>query len=347
MTFPFCVILDANIWIGERLLQTSIGSALLYSVSTSKATIVVPEIVELEANKVLREHADKAVEGIRKHISLLKRLSGNSQIRLIGPTGDAVHHGMMARWERLTGVITRIGFTHDHARKALNRILSTCPPCGKNNEQFRDCCIWEAALEVARDAPVHLITGDSAFYGNRDNLSNELSPLLQTEARKSNLNVNLHRNIAAFLSTIGTTVAQFEENELIAQKITQAVLPAVNGIIDHELYKYKRGNLFAVGDASKPKIQGFSTPEPNICAVSFSMQFQLQSIGLLPELERNAVLTVDGTCSYDTQDKEDVAEVEIDSWTVQVEGSQDGWQSTHWQRPDSVERTYSKLRLID
>jgi hypothetical protein len=180
-------------------------------------------------------------------------------------------------------------------------------------------------------SPLHLITGDLAFYGNRNNLSNGLSPLLQTEARKSNLNVNLHHNIAAFLSTIGKTVAQFEENEIIVQKITQAVLPAVNGIID-ELYK--SGNLFAVGDASKPKIQGFSTPEPNICAVSFSMQFQLQNTGLLRELEPNAVLTVDGTCSYDTQDKEDVAEVEIDSWAVQVGGSQDGWQSTHWQSKD-------------
>jgi hypothetical protein len=57
-------------------------------------------------------------------------------------------------------------------------------------------------------------------------------------------------------------------------------------------------------------------------------------------------VNVHGTCSYDTQDKDDVAEVEIDSWTARVEGSQDGWRGTHWQRPDSVERIYSNLRLI-
>jgi hypothetical protein len=341
MTFPFYVILDANIWVEERLLQTPIGSALLYSVSTSKATIAVPEIVELEANKVLREQADEALRGISKHMSLLKRLSGNSEIRLMSPATDAVHHGIMLRWKRLTGVITRITFSHDHARNALNRILSGCPPCGKKNEQFRDCCIWEAALEVARDAPVHLITGDLAFYGNR-NPSNGLSPLLQTEVREANLSVNIHHNISTFLSAIKKTVAQLDDDEeIIARRITQAVFPAVKDIVDG---LDKHGELFAVGDPSTPEIQGFSTPEPSICAISFSMRFQLQNAGLLREPD--AVLTVDGTCSYNTQNKDDVAEVEIESWTARVEGEGEGWRGTDWRRPDSIKR-YSNLRLID
>src|SRR6516164_701479 len=41
------------------------------------------------------------------------------------------------------------------------------------------------------DNGISLITGDLAFYGNR-NPSNGLSPLLQTEVREANRSVNIH-----------------------------------------------------------------------------------------------------------------------------------------------------------
>ena len=56
---PFCVLLDANVWVAERLLQTSIGSAFLYALTASKATIGLPEIVEEEVNGALSERAEK------------------------------------------------------------------------------------------------------------------------------------------------------------------------------------------------------------------------------------------------------------------------------------------------
>lgn len=35
---PYSVILDANIWVAERLLQTSIGSAVLYALTFARAS---------------------------------------------------------------------------------------------------------------------------------------------------------------------------------------------------------------------------------------------------------------------------------------------------------------------
>jgi hypothetical protein len=57
---PCCLILDANVWVAERLLQSSIGSALLYAVTSAGAIIALPEVVELEINEVLTAQAEGA-----------------------------------------------------------------------------------------------------------------------------------------------------------------------------------------------------------------------------------------------------------------------------------------------
>jgi hypothetical protein len=45
---PYFLLLDANVWVTERLLRSSIGSALLYAVTGAGALIGLPEIVETE-----------------------------------------------------------------------------------------------------------------------------------------------------------------------------------------------------------------------------------------------------------------------------------------------------------
>jgi hypothetical protein len=39
---PYYVVLDANIWVAERLLHSSIGSAFLYAVTRAKSSILLP-----------------------------------------------------------------------------------------------------------------------------------------------------------------------------------------------------------------------------------------------------------------------------------------------------------------
>ena len=59
-----------------RLLQSSIGSALLYALAGANASIGLPEVVELELDVVLPGLAEKDIDGIGKHTSLLRHLSG-------------------------------------------------------------------------------------------------------------------------------------------------------------------------------------------------------------------------------------------------------------------------------
>jgi len=75
-TPKFSVLADANIWISERLLQSTIGGALLYTIISSDSKILLPEIVELEIGTVLPELAERAVANIRRDIGLLKQISG-------------------------------------------------------------------------------------------------------------------------------------------------------------------------------------------------------------------------------------------------------------------------------
>ena len=74
---PYCLVLDTNIWVSERLLQSFVGSAVLYAVAESQSCVGLPEIVEMEVNRVLQEEGKKAAADLRKNVTLLRQLSGH------------------------------------------------------------------------------------------------------------------------------------------------------------------------------------------------------------------------------------------------------------------------------
>jgi hypothetical protein len=85
----FYVILDANVWVTERLLQSSMGSALLLALTEANALIGVPEIVEAEVNNVLPDMAVEADAKIRREHALLQQLSGQN-LTYEAPTASAI-----------------------------------------------------------------------------------------------------------------------------------------------------------------------------------------------------------------------------------------------------------------
>jgi hypothetical protein len=335
--FPFCVVLDSNVWVTEHLLQTTIGSAALFAVSAGQALIAVPEIVELEVENILIQFGEKAVDDIRKSIALLKHLSGNQMLSFMAPNHEAIQKGMRARWAQLDGVIQRVAFTHDHARSALRRIITKSPPSGDNNEQFRDCCIWEATLEVAEGGPVHLITNDAAFYEGRDR-GHGLARQLEEEVRDKKREVNIYSKIQDFLSMKKDFIAMLD-TDVLAAKIMQAVLPAAREIVAMENDKGR--NNFVLGQPLPPRIQGFATPKPTVFAVSFEIIFPLQNIA--PK-RNDATLELEGTCSY-VQNQDEIAEIDVNAWSVSLTGS-DINISTGWHRPERLGEFYSNIRFV-
>src|SRR6202035_804829 len=134
---PYYVVVDSNIWVAERLLQSSIGSAFLYAVASAKSSILLPEVIELEIARVLPEMAERSVGIIGRELSLLRQLSGHN-LTMTVPSALAIEEGIKERWKQLSGLLIPVPFTHDQAKSALQRVICKLPPSGDNNEQFRD-----------------------------------------------------------------------------------------------------------------------------------------------------------------------------------------------------------------
>ena len=219
-TAPYYVVLDANIWVADRLLQSSIGSAFLYAVTRARSSILLPEVVELEVARVLAEKAEQAVGTIRRELTLLQQLSGHD-LSLIAPSALAIEDGIKDRWKSLSGSLLRVPFTHDHAKAALQRVIRKSPPCGDNNEQFRDCCIWEASVSMARDRVVHLVSADSAFYQSRDK-SAGLATALRSELKAVGHSLLIHPSLSDFLAATNSGTANLDE-AAISEAISKAI----------------------------------------------------------------------------------------------------------------------------
>jgi len=333
----YFVLLDANVWVAERLLQSSIGSAVLYALAESKAFIGLPEVVELEVNDVLRALAEKAVTNIANASSLLRHLSGQ-RLHYTAPTVAAISDGIAERWRLLDGVLQRIPFSHDHARSALNRVISKVSPSGENNEQFRDCCIWEAALQLARERTVYLVSNDYAFYDGRTR-TNGLAPALRAEVERSGAQVVLCPNLRDFLSRAEQTVAALDE-----RAIETAIVAAVSTRAG-ELLKEQGGDHFELGELIRTRIDGYATPRPSLVAVSFSVTFGLTHIeakGSREEREK-VTMTVSGLCSYEPRTHE-VSDIEVREWDQRATGTGGSWGSFSYD-PDSLDRRFSPSRI--
>jgi hypothetical protein len=120
MRDPPYVLLDTNVWVAERLLQSSIGSAFLYALARTNSSILLPEVVELEISRVLPDMAERAISVVKDGLSLLRQLSGH-RLAVTAPSGLAIEEGIAERWKQLSGLLIRIPFTHDQAKSALWR----------------------------------------------------------------------------------------------------------------------------------------------------------------------------------------------------------------------------------
>jgi len=315
MNMPYFLLLDANVWVAERLLQSSIGGALLYAVTGAGAAIALPEIVETETTIILQRQCEEAVLAISKAVRLLRQIS-QQQSYYTAPSEEALAQGIARRWRELDGLLKRQAFTHDTAKAALERVMTGTPPAGPNNEQFRDCCIWEVAISLAATGPVHLVTRDTAFFENR-NVKQGLARQLRAELEEKNLSVEIHPTPADFLDRVGAAHRIPDE-----QEIGTAIEAAVRSVAYEKVSAEERNLTLEL--ASPPIIKGYATPKPSTIAVSFEIRYKAtptsgrEAKGRLPY-----ELQLEGSCSYDPSNKS-VSEISIRSWSQSLPGHGSG-----------------------
>jgi hypothetical protein len=298
------------------------GEAVLYALTGEGMMIGLPEVVELEVNRILGEQSQRAIDQMRKDVRLLQQLSGQKMMAT-APSAAALDEGIAKRWKALGGLLIRIPFSHEHARSALHRIINKVPPCGENNEQFRDCCIWEASMGLATESIVYLISNDSAFYEGRDR-GRGLAGSLAAELKSNERDLRLFPSLKEFLAAAKGTVPSLDQ-EKIASAIMEAVGTTAEKLASPE---------FTIGPAEKPRISGYATPVPSVVAVSFSVRFPLKKIDteISSDLfEHDAILRFEGNCSFDPRTGA-VSDIEVRSWSKSLPShdGQRGGGTTHF-----------------
>src|SRR5687768_10051142 len=102
-----CVVLDANIWIRERLLNSSIGGAFLYRLGKIHGLLALPEITEKEViSKTILDGA-RAVNRIRNDLATVRTLIGKTEeVEL--PNVRFLHKRPEIGWGELGDTLIRV-----------------------------------------------------------------------------------------------------------------------------------------------------------------------------------------------------------------------------------------------
>jgi hypothetical protein len=163
-----CVILDTNVWLKERLLRDGVGKALIRSLKQQGGCIGLPEIVERELSRNVQKEGLRQIKAYSDSSRAIGDFTGSKHHHgLVLPTAHDFVNGLHDRLRELEPLLSRIPFSHAHSKLALDRVMEKLPPSLPNNDEFRDCAIWEAAVDLATSFDVHLVSNDKGFCAYR------------------------------------------------------------------------------------------------------------------------------------------------------------------------------------
>jgi hypothetical protein len=315
---PPIVLLDTNTWISERLLNSVIGSATLHALTRLGGSILVPEVIELELYAVVSGLAAKHAASMRTSADFYRQVTKHKIPEIFLPSETAVQSAVRERLNNLSGILERHPFTLEQAKAALSRVISKHPPCNSNNEQFRDCCIWQCALDTAATRTVHLVSADGAFYEAR-NRSAGMAHTLRAECTQLENSILLHPNVDALLQSLDASGNTLDEPVLRA-----AILEAVSS---EAIATARERGGFEVDSNIGIRITKHATPKPSLVAMSFSAKYNVHRADEKTGQMILADLTIAGGCSYDPV-KREILEVETSEWSISLRGSGGGYFSS-------------------
>jgi hypothetical protein len=214
--------------------------------------------------------------------------------------------------------------------------MKKLPPSGQNNEQFRDCCIWDAAMSLATEQTVHLITKDSAFYQGRST-SNVLASALAQELADVKRDVHIYPSLQSFLIKMNKSVGIDKAH--IGPEIVEAVMSSARDIAART--EFGSTEIFELGEVHGPVISGYATPQSSLLAISFEISFDLRPVFARQDGEeyKNAKLDMKGVCACDPKSKK-IFDVEVREWHKQL-----GQRVIGFVHPAFLERQYSPLGM--
>ena len=262
--FKSIVVLDTNVWLSTKLLNTPVAAALLFALRRAGRLIGLPEVVETEIVKNVRRAGQEAVAQVRKGYDAIGVLMGTRDDYRV-PTEDEFGGRITERLAELVSLLHRVPFTADHAREALRRVNEESPPNGPKNQQFKDSAIWEAVRELAATGTaVDLITDDRGFFENRDT-GKGMARNLAAECAEGSLKIRLFPELDAYLGSLKQELPAFDTAK-IAQRIASTV--------DESLRSHALAKGFEVGSLESHKLSAFVTERINTLALSWALVYE-------------------------------------------------------------------------
>jgi len=288
------LLFDANIWISQFGLNTSLGSAIRFYAKQHGAILVIPEVVRLEVERGLSKQLRDATGVMRmRHRSLLSVFGHLKELVLPSdPEIDAKVSEILTQIDMETRLLP---FTIEVAKSSLTKVIEKMPPADRT-EEFRDGVIWAHCVELLAEADVFLVTKDKAFFEGHD-FSKGLAKSLEREASQCPHELRLFSDLSDLLQDIRRAVQI--DHAVLAEVFLSHRAQAINAMLEQLGY--------AIESPSAVTSKLFATESSSILHVEFEVAFRC--IDTTAEGRADARLLGSGNCLYDS-DSEEIREVQ-------------------------------------
>jgi hypothetical protein len=315
-----CVVLDANIWVSQMLLNSSIGAAFLYRLRKIQGVIGLPEVVEMEVMTQVLRKAREARETVQQNLANIRSLVGETQ-ELKLPSDEEFTRAIEERFSTLSRFIQRIPIGPSHYRQALVNVIDGVAP-NATREQYRDSLIWEAVKDLSLSYAVNLITNDKDFYDSKD-YAKGLATELKKHADPAP-EIALFKDLEQYLRSFKEQVAP-PEYDKIALVITNELTE------NRAVLGWAEKKHFSIDRLIGHSIQAFVTERVGVLAISFKLTYRILNVveshaiedGKLVELEEpnehaEARLVCSGDCFFheDTETASELRAHDIDLFAL-------------------------------
>lgn len=301
---PLLVVPDTNVLTSNHLLQTAAGSALADILSRGNGRILLPEVVELEIKNVLGR---KLVEDAQRAAARVEGLEAIIQKKILHlPDTTTMNAAIEQRLAELEPLMLREPFSFEIAQAALMRVIEKRPPSGSNNEQFRDCCIWEHCLRLGKSYEVHLVTADGDFYEARKP-ENGLAEQLRSELKSQNASVVAYPTLPKCVERLSPSVPPLD-----AEHLGRIIGEAAR----HTLEPRADMAGFILSDLTHSRVSVITTKMPLNLLATFDLSYSLiEKAEQDAQVRLNPELTASGSCAL-TGPERSIGDLRLDESTI-------------------------------
>jgi hypothetical protein len=281
------IVVDANIWIAERLFKSSVGVAFLYALKQTETVICLPDVIEAELIKGITAEGDKAVKAIQSGYLTVQTLIGSRPDYQL-PTYQDFEIKAKERIAELGNLIQRTELSFDQYKAALSRVIKGIPP-SKTKEQFRDSLLWEVVRHLALSHAIAFVTRDSDFYQDGRIERGPAQELVQ-EIKDQQLVVRFYEGLDSYLS---------EMKEKIPPLDYDTIAREISSTIQQSMSQYGSERQLSLGSLNEYGIEAYLTENQDVLAVSFELSYNATDQERSMEEEANSLrAVVSGSGSY-------------------------------------------------